>query len=758
MKVLMRTLLTGLAVCFTLPPAYAAVTYSRFLNLGTNGYTNTTVTAMTTDVAGNVYLTGATSAANFPATSGVLQPVLGPGTCSYVFDPHSPPIMANCSDAFVIKLDPNGNVLFATYLGGTGTDSGQSIAVDAQGAIYVAGSTIQQSGGLNNFPVTPGAAFTTESSGQWDAFVAKLNPSGTALIYSTLIPNGGQGTVAGLAVDSAGNVYFGGGALPSQGAFPTTSGAFQSAASIAATSPNSNHCVVAKLNAAGSALLYSTYVGGTNSDYFGGLAIDSSGNVYITGTTFSHDYPVTPGAFQTTSTDSVSAAFVTKLNATGSALVYSTYLGGSSVDGATAIRVDSQGDALIIGQSESTNFPVTTGAFENNAFVAPWAIVGYSRFFLARFNPQGTSLLYATLFDGASYLDSDAAGNAYIAGNATYGFPTTSGATQRCAAGGYSDALLTQLNPQGTLAAASYLGGSGADLVSSVSVGADGSVYVVGNTMSTDFPGNTQLIGAITVGSSLPFIVKMKISDPTQPDTPCMALVAQNGASFAEGGIAPGELITLRGLGFGPDAGVNANLSLSTPVPQQLSNVQVLFDGVPAPLLYVQSQQINVQAPWELSGRAVTKVQVNYQGALSNIATVPIVAAAPALFVQTYGQFQAAALNADGTINSPANPAKRGSYVSIWGTGGGATNLPGVTGGYAPLSPLAMLTQTVTANLTGANATVLFAGAAPTLISGVFQVNLAIPANLEAGISTWNVNMFIGGVSDQPVPVTIAVQ
>jgi uncharacterized protein (TIGR03437 family) len=248
----------------------------------------------------------------------------------------------------------------------------------------------------------------------------------------------------------------------------------------------------------------------------------------------------------------------------------------------------------------------------------------------------------------------------------------------------------------------------------------------------------------------------MSIADPTQPDRPCMALAAQNGASFAEGAIAPGELITLRGVGFGPDPGV---ANTSTSFPAQMAGVQVTFDGVPAPLLYVQSQQINVQAPWELAGRAVTRVQVSYQGALSNVATLPVVAAAPALFQRNYGQSEAAALNADGTVNSPSNPAKRGSYVSIWGTGGGLTNPPGVTGGLTPLAPLEMLTQPVTANLGGTTVPVLFAGAAPTLISGIFQVNLAIPANLTPNISLWTVTVLVGGLSNQPISlVTIAVQ
>src|ERR1035438_3872337 len=222
MNVPMRFLFACVAVCLTLPAASASVSYTQFFPATPSSaiiYNNfTNITAMTVDSAGNLYLTGTTNSAAFPVTPGVVQPKPAPSTCSFIFDPHSPPVNYTCPDAFVAKLDPKGNFLFVTYLGGRGTDTGLAIAVDAQGAVYVAGITYQVSG-LNNFPVTAGAAFTNQSSSQQDGFVTKLNSTGTALLYSTLIPGGGQSTV-GLAGGRAGNAYLGGAAPPSPGGFP----------------------------------------------------------------------------------------------------------------------------------------------------------------------------------------------------------------------------------------------------------------------------------------------------------------------------------------------------------------------------------------------------------------------------------------------------------------------------------------------------------------------------------------------------------
>ncbi len=226
---------------------------------------NTTIAAMAVDAAGNTYLTGSTTSSSFPATAGALQTQFSGGICEVLASFGGGQLMFPCTDAFVIKLDPAGNVLFATYFGGDGNETGASaISVDASGNVYLAGTT-----GPNTvsqpatFPVTPGAAFTNLSGG---GFVAKLNSSGTALVYSTLLPVNPpalatQRAVA-MAIDTAGEVYIAStntGTLP----FPTTPGAFQSTPP---AFPNGSG-VVAKLNASGSALLYATYLSGNGLSY-----------------------------------------------------------------------------------------------------------------------------------------------------------------------------------------------------------------------------------------------------------------------------------------------------------------------------------------------------------------------------------------------------------------------------------------------------------------------------------------------------------
>lgn len=273
------------------------------------------------DASGNAYVTGFARSPNFPTTSGALQTALGG---------------SGASDAFVTKLNPSGMaLLYSTYLGGGGGDGGSGIAVDGSGNAYVTGSTDS-----TDFPTTPGAFQTTLGSPDAsNAFVTKLNASGTALLYSTYLGGGGDpgsGTGdsgSGVAVDGAGDAYVTGSTHSTN--FPITPGAFQTAFG------GRGNAFVTKLNASGSTLLYSTYLGGSGfyvegdqiGDVASGIAVDASGNAYVTGVTGSADFPTTPGTFQARlgGPVGVSNAFVTKLNAGGTALLYSTYLGGDNL-------------------------------------------------------------------------------------------------------------------------------------------------------------------------------------------------------------------------------------------------------------------------------------------------------------------------------------------------------------------------------------------------------------------------------------------
>src|SRR5207253_2788201 len=293
-------------------------------------------------------------------------------------------------------------------------------------------------------PVTLGA-FQTAAAGGGDAFVTKLNPTGSGLVYSTYLGGSRFDQGRGIAVDAGGNAYVVG--LTFSFDFPTTLGAFQ-------TTNHSDqfNVFVTKLNPTGSGLVYSTYLGGGEFDYGNDIAVDSSGSAYVVGTTFSGDFPTTPGAFE--GNTGTGDAFVTKFNPTGTSLVYSTRLGGSSEDLANAVAVDSSGNAYVTGSTPSTDFPTTPGAYQTSWAGGSGPLP--SDAFVTKLNPTGSGLVYSTYLggsdnDGGTAIATDVLGNAYVAGTtSSTNFPTTIGAFQTSFGGGPADAFVTKLNPTGS--------------------------------------------------------------------------------------------------------------------------------------------------------------------------------------------------------------------------------------------------------------------------------------------------------------------
>jgi len=299
------------------------------------------------DSLGNAYVTGNTHSTSFPTTPGAFRSA-SPGG----------------NNAFVTKLNPAGTapLLYSTYLGGSGDDDGRGIAVDGVGDAYVTGIT-----NSTDFPTTTGA-FQTTNGGGFDAYVTKLNPAGSAPVYSTYLGGSLTDFGQGIAVDAAGNAWVTGGTQSTN--FPTSPGAFRTALA------GGFDAFVAKLNPSGSApLVYSTFLGGSLNDAGFGVAIDGAGNAYAAGLTNSTDFPTTAGTIQATSGGSTDA-FVTKLNPAGSApLIYSTYLGGTSVDAGEGIAVDGLANAYVTGQTDSANFPTTAGVFQPASGGSPDAFV-----------------------------------------------------------------------------------------------------------------------------------------------------------------------------------------------------------------------------------------------------------------------------------------------------------------------------------------------------------------------------------------------
>ena len=350
------------------------------------------------DSLGNSYVTGDTGSSNFPTTPGVFDTTYNNNIK-----------IADLKDIFVLKLNATGSALiYSTFIGGgNGGDYGGGITLDSLGNVYVAGSTDS-----SDFPTVSGAYDKTFNGGS-DVFVLKLNSTGSSLIYSTFI--GGTMGEGGsdIALDGLGNAYVTG--ATESGNFPTTLGAYDNTL-------NSGYDVfVAKLNGSGTALVYSTYLGGGGDDYGYEIAVDGSGNAYVTGQTGSTNFPVSPGAYDTTINGGYCDAFVTKLDGSGSAMVYSTYLGGSSSDYGYGIAVDGSGNVYVTGFTNSTNFPVTPGAYDTtyngdnyDVFVTKFSFVSvYSILGQITENTAGLGGVTMTLSGAASAATTTASDGTY---------------------------------------------------------------------------------------------------------------------------------------------------------------------------------------------------------------------------------------------------------------------------------------------------------------------------------------------------------
>jgi hypothetical protein len=384
--------------------------YSTFLG----GAGNDVGEGIVLDRAGRAYIAGRTDSADFPTTAGAFDTTQNGG-----------------SDVFVAKLNRAGDALaYSTFVGGAGQDRGLDISADPAGNAYITGSA-----GPGNFPTTPGAFDTTYNGGLSDVFVAKLNATGSALVYSTFLGGFGGEFGEGLAVDEAGQAYVAG--LTDSTDFPTTRGAFDRT-----YNGGGSEAFVTKLNATGSALPYSTFLGGAVYDEGFGLALDPVGNAHVTGFTGSADFPATAGAFDTTYNGGLDV-FVSVLNAAGSALLYSTFLGGTGSESANAIVLDRSGNTYVTGGTGSADFPATAGAFDTT-------YNGGYDVFVSVLNAVGSALVYSTFLGG---VDRDEGvgialgrtGNAYVTGSTSSPkFPTTAGAFDRTLGGG-SDAFVTML-------------------------------------------------------------------------------------------------------------------------------------------------------------------------------------------------------------------------------------------------------------------------------------------------------------------------
>lgn len=499
--------------------------YSTYLG----GSGSDSATGIAVDGSGDAFVTGGATSVNFPTVNPLQKSIAGN------------------SDAFVAELNPAGtSLIYSTYVGGSAFDKGTAIAIDSSGNAYVSGYTSSP-----DFPATSKAFETTyQGNGKSEAFVIKLSSGGSSLAYATYLGGTGGDFGQGIAVDAAGDAYVTG---------STQSTDFPVAKPLQGTIGGGSDAFVTELSPDGSALVYSTFLGGSGSDSGQAIAVDSAGEAYVAGFTFSTNFPV-QNALQAASGGG-GDAFVAKLTAGGSTLVYSTYLGGSGEDRAFGITVDSSGEAYITGSTQSINFPTTPGAYQT-------AFGGNTDAFVAKLNAAGSQLIYATLLGGAqddqgNGIALDASGDAYVIGStSSANFPTLNPSQSALGEGTCSstcsNAFVSVLNPQGSgLVYSTYLGGSGPDYGQAVAVDAAGNAYVAGSTGSSNFPvvgGAFQGVYAGTGASGNGFVAKVSPNNE-----PSVALNPQK-IDFGKEGMnatSPPQTITLIDAGSAP-------LSIST--------------------------------------------------------------------------------------------------------------------------------------------------------------------------------------------------
>ncbi|MGD1069661.1 MAG: SBBP repeat-containing protein [Bryobacteraceae bacterium] len=638
-----------------------------------------------------------------------------------------------CPPASVIKVDPSGNKIWATLLGGPTADIGTALAVDSNGNVVLTGSTGGQ------FPTTPGAAIGSSTSAT--AFAARVTADGSRFLYSTYLPDS-VATSSAIAVDAAGGAYIAG---------KTSAG----------------HAFVLKLSADGSTIDYNVTLAGSGADAATAIAVDPAGNAVVAGQTTSPDFPVTAGAFQRQLTGTQNN-FLVRLDPSGN-LLTSTYFGGSGSDSPSSIALDGAGHIDLAGITSSLDLPTTPGVMQPSAIVPPWNDFAPAGF-VAQFAPDGISLQWAsyvmssdlgfgrtdaTLDVGVSALAAGPAGDIYIGGLTGPGFPVTPSAPVICFQGSTNrtSGFLARLDSNGALLDATYLGNSAGSDVESV-----GGLW--------PFAGGGALIAWHGSGNDVVSSARFGSGGWTAPA--CLSTDVLNSATLdGSSGFAPGELITLTGFGIGPDIGVVYRPDAQGNVPTQLAGVQVLFDGAPAPVLYAQSREINAIAPVGPGATGTPhNVTVTYNTQQFGPALAYAIFGSPGIFRLQVGQSaQAVAINQDGTLNGPMNPAARGSIVALWGTGYGQTDPPCPVGGLnapdaVPLSPgISALIYYVDPNLSGMQlAPVLYAGSAPTLLCGIVQINFQVPVNVAPGAFSFSPAIAENGTIQALTSATIAVK
>jgi uncharacterized protein (TIGR03437 family) len=684
-----------------------------------------------------LYAAGITYSSNFPTTPGGGQ-------------------LDGTYDVFATKLNPQGSqLIYSTYLGGSGNNGLNAFHLAADGSVYLAGFTSSY-----DFPTTSGAYSTSYNGGLEEVFVSRLAPAGNSLILSTYIGGSYDDDAFGIALDSSGSVYVSG--YTASFDYPTTTGAFQTYLL------GNTNAFVTKLNATGTALVYSTLLGGSGDeavltsafgltppqiafDFGSQIAVDASGYAYVAGVTTSSDFLTTAGAYSTVNQGGGGDAFLAKLLPDGSGLVYSTLLGGSSFDAATSVSVDASGSALLGGVTSSSNFPTTPGAFsgtfkgtKGNAFIA-------------RFDPTGSTLTYSTFFGGSTYeayaVAAMASDGRILLSGLTYSddLPTTPGTYQPAYAGS-GDVFLALFNPSiTTLIYCTYLGTSAFDSGTGTFGLSSSAILVTGETESSNFPTTT---GAYQTtyggGTTDAFIARFVLPGPS---------IGQGGvvsaSSFGEfAAVSPGSWIEIYGSNLAVDTrswaasdfnGVNA--------PTSLDGTSVTIGGQAAFIDYISPGQVNALMASNVAtgGQPLTVTVGSVTSAAYSITVNPVQPGldAPPSFKINGTQYVVATF-ADGAYVLPegviaglnSRPAQPGDEVVLYGVGFGPVT-PNIPAGQL-VQQLNTLASPFDISIGGVAANVPYSGLAPDY-TGLYQFNVVVPASVGSGAVP--LTFTVGGVA-----------
>lgn len=648
-----------------LDPAATKFTYLTYLTASAA----TIAEAMTIDAAGNAYIAGITDASDFPA-------VPAP----------SAPIPFNAQLPFAAKINPAGAIVYATLFSNGASATPQAIAVDSNGEAIVSGVG---AGNGTNFPVTQGAY-----NNPWTydlPFTTKLDATGTHLVFSVLGVGGSS-----LALDGAGNVFIAGTWLfqPAQNGaqYPTTPGAFQQSyrQNEFCISPDcmfpatAGEQYVTKLSVDGSALIYSTFVTGSQGAYNAGMAVDASGDVWLTGETNSPDYPFTQGGSAL-----ISQTFTTELNPAGSQLLLSVPTGVPTGNGSN-IAFDPQGNVIVTGL-----FPVTySPSFFPGSYPLPPSPPGGNT--PSQCLPGPTSTVSVAVY------------------------------------------VMRLSSHDGSVIGTQVFPGSMNNISSTVD--AAGNIYFAGTDGLPDVPLTPNvLFDAEAAARTVPgaFLQRTNFSASN-----AIGCVADATSATLIGPVAPGQLITVYGNAIGPAQPADGIAGGLLSVPTSLAGVTITFDNEPAPLLYVSSTQINVQVPFEVKTRASTVMQLSLNGTVLGTRLFAVAPENPSVFVAakvagfTCGNVQvgptllALAINNDGTLNSCANPAKAGSLVSLFVNGIGTSGGNLATGALNGLNP-GFVFGTAAVSVGNYSAEVDSLDNQAGAISGIGQLNMRIPETIS---------------------------